>query len=170
MHQHDSEKEGVKIHPFHLPWIRACDKDKAESLNSYFHSIFTQEQMPVPNIGISPFSSISDLRISPAGVFKQLSQLNPKKACGPDEIPARVLKETSQSVSCWLSFIFQQSYDCNTVPSDWSNALVTAIFKKGNKSDPANYRPISLTCICCKIMEHIILSHMSKHLSLNKCC
>ena len=60
-----------------------------------------------------------------------------------------------------------KSYDCNTVPSDWSSALVTAIFKKGNKSDPANYRPISLTCICCKIMEHIILSHMSKHLSLN---
>ena len=123
--------------------------------------------MPVPNIGMSPFSSISDLQISPAGVFKQLSQLNPKKACGPDEIPARVLKEVSQSVSCWLSFIFQQSYDCNTVPSDWSIALVTAIFKKGNKSDPANYRPISLTCICCKIPEHIILSHMSKHLSLN---
>ena len=36
------------------------------------------------------------------------------------------------------------------------------IFKKGNKSDPANYRPLSQTCICCKIMEH-----MSKHLSLN---
>ena len=123
--------------------------------------------MPIPNIGISSFSSISDLQISPAGVFKQLSQLNPKKACGPDEIPARVLKEVSQSVSCWLSFIFQQSYNCSTVPSDWSNALVTAIFKKGNKSDPANYRPISLTCICCTIMEHIILSHMSKHLSLN---
>ena len=50
---------------------------------------------------------------------------------------------------------------------DWSRALVTAIFKKGNKSDPANYRPVSLTCICCKIMEHIILSHLSKHLSLN---
>lgn len=61
--------------------------------------------------------------------------------------------------------MFQQSYD--TIPTDWSNALVTAIFKKGNKSDPANYRPISLTCICCKIMEHIILSHMAKHLSLN---
>ena len=48
--------------------------------------------MPVPIIGISPFSSISDLQISPAGTFKQLSQLNPKKACGPDEIPARVLQ------------------------------------------------------------------------------
>ena len=67
-----------------------------------------------------------------------------------------------------ISFVLALlSYDCNTVSSDWANALVTAIFKKGNKSDPANYRPISLTCICCKIMEHIILSHMSKHLSLN---
>ena len=145
----------------------STDKDKTESLNSYFHSVFTQEQMSIPNIGMSSFSSIPDLQISPEGVFKQLSQLNPKKACGPDEIPARVLKEVSQSLSPWLSFIFQQSYECNIVPSDWSNALITAIFKKGNKSDPGNYRPISLTCICCKIMEHIILSHMSKHLSSN---
>jgi len=53
------------------------------------------------------------------------------------------------------------------VPSKWSKALVTAIHKKGNNSDPANYRPVSLTCICCKIMEHIILGHMSKHLSLH---
>ena len=57
--------------------VCVTDKDKAESLNSYLHSIFTQEQMPVPNIGISPFPSISGLQISPAGVFKQLSQLNP---------------------------------------------------------------------------------------------
>ena len=78
-----------------------------------------------------------------------------------------MLKEASQSISHWLSFIFQQSYESNTTPTDWSNALVTAIFKKGNKSDPANYLPISLTCICCKIMEHVILSHMAKHLSLN---
>ena len=140
------------------------DKDKAESFN--FFSAFTQEQMLIPTIGISTFPSISDLYISLDGVCKQLSQpprLNPRKACGPDEIPARVLKEVAQSVSNWLSFIF----DHNMVPSDWSKALVTAIHKKGSKSDPANYRPVSLTCICSKIMEHIILSHMSKHLSLH---
>ena len=148
--------------------ISVNDKDKAESLNSYFHSVFTQEQLPTPNIiGTSSFPSIPDFKISTDGVYKQLSQLNPKKACGPDEIPAKVLKEASRSISHWLSFIFQQSYESNTIPTDWSNALVTAIFKKGKKSDPANYRPISLTCICCKIMEHIILSHMAKHLSLN---
>ena len=48
-----------------------------------------------------------------------------------------------------------------------SKALITTVFKKENKSDPTNYRPISLTSICCKVMEHIVLSHMAKHLSSN---
>ena len=64
-------------------------------------------------------------------------------------------------------FIFQQSYDTGTIPSDWSKGLVTAIHKKDARSNPANYRPISLTCVCCKLMEHIMLSHISKHLSIN---
>lgn len=56
---------------------------------------------------------------------------------------------------------------CISVASEWSQALITAVFKTDNKSNPANYRPISLTCICCKVMEHILLSHMAKHLSTN---
>ena len=110
-----------------------------------FFSVFTNEQLPLPKIPISPYSSIADLHISPEGVAKQLSQLNPNKACGPDELPARVLKEISQSASGWLAFIFQQSLNLNTVPSDWSKALITAVYKKDNKSLPSNYRPISLT-------------------------
>ena len=129
--------------------------------------MFTQEHLPSPSKGQSPYLPIVDLQIAPEGVAKQLSVLNPHKACGPDELPARVLKEVAQSVSQWLGFIFQQSYVNNTVPSDWSQALVTAVFKSDIKSNPANYRPISLTCICCKIMEHIVLSHMAKHLSVN---
>jgi hypothetical protein len=118
-------------------------------------------------MGQSPYKPITDLQISPDGVAKQLSDLNPQKACGPDEIPARVLKEIAQSVSPWLAFIFQQSFDHNAIPTDWSQALVTAVFKNNSKSNPAKYRPISLTCICCKIMEHIVLSHMAKHRSAN---
>ena len=71
--------------------ISVTDKDKAESLNCYFHSVFTQEQLLTANIGTSYPPSIPDLKISADGVYKQLSQLNPKKACGPDEIPAKVL-------------------------------------------------------------------------------
>ena len=38
-----------------------------------------------------------------------------------------------------------------------------AFFRKGKKSDPSNYRPISLTCIASKILEHIVHSHVMKH-------
>ena len=49
----------------------------------------------------------------------------------------------------------------------WKQSLVTGICKKVSKLDPANHRPISLTCLCCNVMEHIILSHVAKHLSAN---
>ena len=62
---------------------------------------------------------------------------------------------------------FQQSYTTGKLPQAWTTALVTPIYKKGNKSNPVNYRPISLTCILCKVIEHIVLSHMWKHLSAN---
>ena len=39
------------------------------------------------------------------------------------------------------------------------------IYKKGEKYDPANYRPVSLTCICCKTLEHILVSKIMQHLS-----
>jgi hypothetical protein len=49
------------------------------------------------------------------------------------------------------------------VPSDWRNDNVSPVFKKGEKYKAENYRPISLTCICCKLLEHIITSHIMKH-------
>ena len=66
-----------------------------------------------------------------------------------------------------LSFLFQQSYNTGEVPLDWKRALVAPIHKAGDKCCPGNYRPISLTCICSKVMEHIMLSHISKHLAAN---
>ena len=42
------------------------------------------------------------------------------------------------------------------------------IFKKGDKSDPANYRPISLTCVLCKVLEQTVASNLTKHLVNSK--
>ena len=64
-----------------------------------------------------------------------------------------------------LTFIFQSSLDQGQLPQDWKSANITPIYKKGNRTDPANYRPISLTSTCSKILEHIIYSFVSTHLS-----
>ena len=55
-----------------------------------------------------------------------------------------------------MAIIFQASLDKMSLPNIWKTANVSSIFKKGHRSDPSNYRPISLTCVACKIMESII--------------
>jgi hypothetical protein len=110
---------------------------------------------------------INKLTIGVEGVAKQFANIKPNKAGGPDELPARLLKTVALELAPAMQFLFQQSYDTCTIPEDWSRALVTALYKKGPKCDPGNYRPISLTCLCCKIMEHVILSHVAKYLSAN---
>ncbi len=54
-----------------------------------------------------------------------------------------------------------------TIPEDWKTANVSPIFKKGNKQDPLNYRPVSLTSVPCKVMERIIKKAMVSHLEEN---
>ncbi len=63
-----------------------------------------------------------------------------------------------------MAIIFNKSLESGVVPQDWRDAFITPIFKKGPKSDPGNYRPVSLTSICCKIMESCLKDSISKHL------
>ena len=113
------------------------------------------------------YPTIRDFEVSPVGVAKLLSNLNVAKSAGPDSIRPVVLKELSQVISSVVSINFQTSLDTGTVPSDWKKAQVCRPFKNGDKTDPANYRPISLTCILCKTMEHIVVSNMTKHFNQN---
>ena len=143
-------------------------QSKATALNAQFSSVFTSDtDLPVPDKGPSPFLDIGDLIIEKEGVAKQLRQLKPNKASGPDDIPARMLQEYADDLAPMLTNIMQQSYSTGKLPSDWTKARVTGIYKKGDKTSPENYRPVSLTCICCKVQEHIVLSHLAKHLSSN---
>ena len=83
----------------------------------------------------------------------------------PDGLSARVLKECSSEIALILALIYNETLAQGTVPDDWRQANVAPIFKKGEKYDTANYRPVSLTCICCKTLEHIIVSNINKHLA-----
>ena len=109
-----------------------------------------------------------DLNISVNGIIKLLQGLNPSKAPGTDRINPQLLQKLSLEIAPILQAIFFRSLVESSLPSDWLKANVSPIFKKGDKSCPANYRPISLTCIICKLMEHIIASNLVKHLDRNQ--
>ena len=117
---------------------------KAEILNKQFSSVFTNEsESDPPSVGTEPKPSISPLMITINGVTKQLTSLKTNKACGPDNIPSWFLKEYAQEILPVLTDIYQDSINTGIVPLKWRNANVCAVFKKGKKSDPVNYRPIS---------------------------
>ena len=110
-------------------------------------------------MGVSSTPEIPPIIIHHNGVVKLLTSLNPHKATRPC-----LLKETAKEITPALTFIFQASINQSKIPSDWKTAIVAPVFKKGDRGQPSNYRPISLTTICCKIMEHIIHSSVLAHL------
>lgn len=139
---------------------------KANVLGEYFSSVFTQEDTTdIPVLEGNPLPDIPPIEIHSDGVTQLLHNLKPHKAAGPDNLPSYFLKEVAKEISPALSMIFQASLNQGALPDIWKSALVVPVYKKGSKRDPANYRPVSLTCICSKIMEHIIYSSMFEHLN-----
>lgn len=99
--------------------------------------------------------------------LKVLNDINSKKAHGPDLIPCRILKEAATEIAPFLQFLFTQSLESGSVPSDWLMANITPVFKEGSKHLATYYRPISLTAVPCKILEHIVFRDITAHLDSN---
>ena len=132
---------------------------KAKAFNEYFQTVFTNENFDsIPNKGASPLSSISDFQVTMQGIHRLLLNLDPHKPPGPDNIHGRFLKETASEIAPLLTHLFQQYLNSGEVPMVWRQGYITLIFKKGNRSDPRNYCPVSLTFIVCKTMEHVLVS------------
>ena len=73
----------------------------------------------------------------------------------------------SNEISPILALIFNKFLARGDVADGWQQANVSPVFKEGEKYDAANYRLVSLTCICCKTIEHILISNINKHLALD---
>ena len=107
---------------------------------------------------------MDNIVVSKDGVIKLLKGLNPSKALGPDELHPRVLKELATELGPVFSHLFQQSIDTGEIPKEWSLANICPLFKKSDRSLACNYRPVSLTCVLCKLLEHIVCSNIMAHL------
>ena len=114
-------------------------------------------------------NNIPEIRITVNGVKKLLKELNPYKASGPDEIAARFLKETSEELGEGITFIFRASLHQSTIPDAWREAIISPLYKTGkfNRNKAENYRPISLTSVICKLLEHINSSSIMQHFDKN---
>ena len=137
-------------------------------LNKFFASVFTVEDPDVPeSTQHNVDNELSNVEFLDGDVLKKIQVLKDTSAAGPDKIGARILKETSDILCGPLALVFSRCLDEGCVPEDWRKANVTPIFKSGSRMSPGNYRPISLTCIICKIMESVIRDKIVFHLVSN---
>ncbi|KAK4826106.1 LOW QUALITY PROTEIN: hypothetical protein QYF61_005244 [Mycteria americana] len=97
-----------------------------------------------------------------------LHHLDIHKSMGPDGIHPRVPRELVEMLTKPLSILYQQSWLTGEVTVDWRLANGMPIYNKGQKEDPGNYRPVSLTSVLGKVMEQIVLSAITWHLEDNQ--
>ena len=152
-------------------------KEKAKILNKQFASVFNsknkitrdefEKKCPENNDHSKPIPNINELKITQNGVQKLLSSLDPHKAPGPDGLTPKLLKIVADQIAPSFTLLFQASLHQSSLPSQWKTAHITPIFKKGARYNPENYRPISLTSIACKMLEHIVTGHIMRHLESN---
>ena len=107
---------------------------------------------------------LSTITFTPQTVRSVLLKLKPSNSSGYDCIPNVFLKNCANNLAKSLCHIFSISFVDGCLPETWKYAIVTPVHKKGPTSDPNNFRPISLTATCCRVMERIINDTLLRYL------
>ena len=143
--------------------VAQSESEKAAEFNGQFTDVFTKsEYSQVPLLDRSA-TFMEDIVVTKEGVTKLVKDFNPSKALGPDEFHPRVLKELATELGPIFAHLFQQSIGSGDIPKEWTLANISPLFKKGDRSLACNYRPVSLTCVPCKLLEHIVCSNIMAH-------
>ena len=145
-------------------------KDKADLFNSQFSKVFSKPcdtTYPPPKFD-SDSNTLNNLNVTKKGVLTLLQKIKENKATGPDDIPGKFLKFCALELHEVFTILFQTSLNLGTIPDEWKVAHIFPLFKKGDKTQAENYRPISLTCIVSKLLEHIVHSNVMGFLDSNQ--
>ena len=130
----------------------------ADLFNRFFASVFTIDSAVEKTACIRLDTVISDLTLNESKFLAALKALEVGKATWPDEIPAKLLKQTASVIAPSLCKIFNKSLQLGSLPSDWKLANVVPVHKKGATGHVENYRPISLFPIVSKVFERCALN------------
>ena len=146
-------------------------KETAHLLGKFFVSTFTNEPHgPLEErfYKKSTQPQLNEFVLTELSVKDLLSKIDKTKAMGPDNVHPKLLfalSDNNEFVSA-VTALFRKCYELNEIPLIWKTANVIALHKKGSKHECCtrhNYRPISLTCIMCKLYEKLIRNHIIDH-------
>jgi hypothetical protein len=129
----------------------------------FFKSVYVGrgEGDHIPNVLYSESVSVNDCVIESSYVKDELDKINTKKPAGPDGIPNVFLRQCSSSISYPLYVLFRESLKKGCFPERWKESYIIPVFKKGDKSDVKNYRPICILSAMPKFFESVVLHYIT---------
>ena len=150
-------------------------EDMANLLQSQYCSVFSN---PDPSKHIKNVDSffdelpendikLCDIQFTESDIAQAIKDLKPNAAAGPDGIPPILLQKCCKEICLPLHIIFKNSLNTGEVPGFLKDAIVVPIHKGGLRSDPKNYRPISLLSLLLKVFEKVICKQIVIHLEEN---
>ena len=144
------------------------DEQAATELSELFRSVFvTETRGAIPemkeDVMNRPTAIIDHLEISVDDVRKRMKAIKADKSPGPDAINPAFLKKLAECLAAPMTKICKKSLQERRLPHDWKTANVSPVFMKGSRSEPRNYRPVSLTSIPCKVLDSITRDKMLKY-------
>ena len=133
-------------------------------LNNQFSSVFTIERIKPERKTILDIGWLT-IDSNDIVYVKLLQKLNPNKAAGLDALSTHLMKETTYESAPILQQIFQKSIGSGELPTDMKMANIAPVYKKENRCFPSNKRPVSLTSVTWKLLEHVVNKHTINHLN-----
>ena len=140
------------------------DHEKASLLNSCFQNVFNLDDGTMPPISLKCTNIMPDFEITPEDITTAMNSMKSKITRTPEGIPSFFIKKILPYIMFPLLQIFNACIKFSYVPNEWKISLIVPIFKNGDKSDPANHRPIALTSSFSRLFEAIIHTKITNHL------
>ncbi|KAL5258287.1 hypothetical protein ACHWQZ_G008952 [Mnemiopsis leidyi] len=143
----------------------------ADMLQKQYSSVFSDPNNPekrnTMTHTVHSSDSISTIDFDEKDIIGAIDEISPDSATSDGEIPARILKACKKPLAQALLILWKFSFDTGVIPMTYKEQFITPVYKKGNKTDPANYRPISLTSHIIKIFERIVRKNIVAYLEKN---
>jgi hypothetical protein len=138
--------------------------EMAQLLVATFASVFIERDPENPAPYQSCLGEMEDFVITADEVYSVLSNLDANSAMGPDDVHPRLLKSCAEQLAMPLAVVFNLSLEAGSLPGRWLESIVIPLFKGKSRYNASNYRPVSLTSVCCKVMERIIVAKLMAYL------
>ena len=130
---------------------------------NHLNTEFPRDEQALTTLGNDlPAHTDDEFSISKDDITKAIAALKNNKAPGSDSITPEVLKAGGDTVVNMLKIIFDKILNSTDTPTHFAKMIVTPIFKKGDRENPANYRAIALLSIPGKVLNRILLQHIQE--------